>query len=291
MSLTAASLRARAEALAAPLPPLLADAQHLAASVLMGAHGRRRSGPGAEFWQFRAAREGDSPRSIDWRRSARGDAHFVRELEWQAAQTVTLWVDRSRAMSFAGGPDRSTKADRARLLALALALVLLRADERVGLSDPSAPPASGRAQSGRMAMALMGEEEADYGTPPAMIMPRGSRAVFVSDFLGAPDTLREVVGRAADRGVAGALLQVLDPDELAFPFDGRTIFESMSGAIRFETRRARGLRERYLERLADREEALRALAARTGWLFSRHVTDTSPQAALLWLWRALEQRV
>ncbi|MCC6006347.1 MAG: DUF58 domain-containing protein [Rhodobacteraceae bacterium] len=290
MSLPAAGLRARAEALAAPLPPLLAEAQHLAATVLMGAHGRRRPGPGAEFWQFRAARPDDGLRAIDWRRSARGDANFVRELEWQAAQTVTLWVDRSRAMAFSGDRGRPSKADRARLLALAVALLLLRADERVGLTDPAAPPSSGRVQSGRMALALVAEEEADYGRPPATLLPRASRAVFLSDFLGDLAPLQEAVARAADRGVGGALMQVLDPAELAFPFDGRTIFESMSGAIRFETRRALGLRERYLARLADREEALRALAARTGWLFTRHATDASPQAALLWLWRALERR-
>lgn len=288
---TAADLRARAEGLAAPFPPLLAEARQLAATFLMGAHGRRRPGQGAEFWQFRAALPGDSPRGIDWRRSARSDQRFVRQLEWQAAQTVTVWVDRSAAMRFAGGSGRVMKADRAALIALALSVVLLRADERVGLLGDPVAPASGRGQIERIATALATGHDAEYGIPPPGLLPRGSRAVFLSDFLGDPEPLRAAMGRAADREVRGALVQVLDPVEVAFPFDGRTIFESMRGSLRHETRRARGLRERYGARLEARYRNLQAVAGHTGWQVSRHLTDASPQAALLWLYRALERQV
>ena len=50
-SLQNSSLRDRAEGLTGHLPPLLASAEHLAATVLLGEHGRRRSGMGDEFWQ------------------------------------------------------------------------------------------------------------------------------------------------------------------------------------------------------------------------------------------------
>ena len=112
-------LRARAETLGQALPPLLAAAEHLSATVILGGHGRRRAGMGDEFWQYRPADSGDSVRMIDWRRSGRADSHFVREREWQAAQSVTLWVDTSRSMAFTGDGARPPKADRARLLALA----------------------------------------------------------------------------------------------------------------------------------------------------------------------------
>ena len=128
------ALRARAEELAAALPPLLAEAEHLASTVMMGEHGRRRAGMGDEFWQYRPATPGDPARRIDWRRSARSDAHFVREKEWQAAQSVLLWVDHSKSMLFTGSKNRPDKSERARLLALALAVLLNRGGERVGLS-------------------------------------------------------------------------------------------------------------------------------------------------------------
>lgn len=285
-----AGLRRKAEALAAALPPLLADARHLAMTVQMGEHGRRRAGIGDEFWQFRPAHAGDEARAIDWRRSARADQHFVREKEWHAAQSVHLWVDDARSMEFSGDRNRTTKADRARLLALAVSVLLIRAGERVGLADPVAPPRPGEVQLVRLAQTFTAPAgDADYGAPEARAMLTGSRAVFISDFLGDPAPVETALTLAADRGVQGALLQILDPVEEAFPFDGRTIFESMTGAIRHETRRAGDLRERYRARLAERKDMLATLARRVGWQFSIHHTDRPAQEALLWLYRALER--
>ncbi len=284
-----ATLRTRAEALGQALPPLLAGAEHLAQTVLLGEHGRRRAGMGDEFWQYRPATQGDSARLIDWRRSGRGDVHFVREREWQAAQSVTLWVDGSRSMSFSGDRRREAKATRARLLALALAVLLVRGGERVGLAGDAAPPRGGRAQLMRIAAALGADLPDDYGAPDlAGLVPHG-RAVFLSDFLGDPELVETAIAHAADRGVRGALLQVLDPAEEEFPFDGRTIFESMGGGLRHETLRAGDLRARYLARLAERKARLAALADRAGWHYHCHHTGEGAQPALLWLYRALER--
>lgn len=288
--LPAASLRGRAETLAAPLPPLLAAAEHLASTVLLGSHGRRRPGLGDEFWQYRPAHGGDEARAIDWRRSGRSDAHFVREKEWQAAQSVILWVDGAASMRFASTEKLPTKADRARLLALALSVLLIRAGERVGLSGIGLPPRSGEVQLIRMAAMLSeGDEDRDFGQPEARGMVHHSRAVFISDFLGDPEPVEAALTKAADREVKGVLLQILDPQEEAFPFDGRTIFESVGGTLRHETLKAGDLRSRYLDRLAERKARLEALTRTTSWQFSTHHTNDAPAAALLWLHAALER--
>lgn len=282
-------LRAQAEALGATLPPLLAEAQHLSATIVLGEHGRRQSGMGDAFWQFRPAMPGDSLRRIDWRRSARGDVPYVRETEWQAAQSVVLWVDGARSMSFTGAKGRPSKSDRARVLALALAVLLLRGGERVGLAGSTVPPRPGRAQIDRIAEGLL-DDAADYGAPvPEGLAPHG-RAVFLSDYLGDLAPLEAALGRAADAGVTGALVQVLDPAEEEFPFDGRTIFESMGGSLRHETLRAGELRTRYLDRLAERKDRVQALARAAGWQYECHHTGQGAQAALLWLYRAMERR-
>jgi uncharacterized protein (DUF58 family) len=284
-----AALRSAAEALAAPLPPLLAEAEHLAATVLLGEHGRRRAGMGDEFWQYRPAVPGDEARMIDWRRSGRSDAHFVREKEWQAAQSVVLWVDDAQSMRFAGDASHQSKRARARLLALAVAVLLMRAGERVGLAGLSLPPRTGALQLLRLAEALSADgEAADYGAPEARGMLPHSRALFLSDFLGDLAPVEAALAKAADRGVKGVLLQVLDPVEEMFPFDGRTIFESMGGSLRHETLKAGELRDRYLERLSQRKARLADLARMAGWHYHCHHTGDSAQAALLWLFRALE---
>ncbi|MGL6208618.1 MAG: DUF58 domain-containing protein [Paracoccaceae bacterium] len=279
-----ADLRARAEALGQSLPALLAAAEHLAANVMLGEHGRRRAGMGDEFWQYRPAGVGDSVRMIDWRRSARSDGHFVREREWQAAQSVTLWVDGAKSMGFSGDRARAPKSDRARLLALALAVLLLRGGERVGMREA---PRAGRAQLMRLAQALS-DDSAEYGAPEVSGMVSYGRAVFVSDFLGDWAAVEDALGRAADRGVRGALMQVLDPAEEEFPFDGRTIFESMGGGIRHETQRAGDLRGRYLARLAERKDRLAGLARTVGWQYGCFHTGDGAQPALLWAYSALE---
>jgi uncharacterized protein (DUF58 family) len=282
-------LRARAETLGQSLPALLAEAEHLASTVMFGEHGRRRAGLGDEFWQYRPAHAGDAARMIDWRRSGRSDAHFIREREWQAAQSVTLWVDPAKSMAFSGDASRAPKADRACLLALAIAVLLLRGGERVGLAGDGAPARSGRNQLFRLAAAMGGlDGAAEYGVPLTDGMASHGRAVFASDFLGDLSGVEAALATAADRGVRGALLQVLDPAEENFPFDGRTIFESMGGTMRHETLRAGDLRVRYLTRLAERKDRLSTLARAVGWHYHCHHTGQSAQSALLWLYQALQ---
>jgi len=287
---TPLALRAGAEALAAPLPPLLADATQLAHTVLLGEHGRRRAGTGDTFWQYRPAQDHDTARSIDWRRSARSDANFVQDKEWQIAQSVMLWVDQSAAMRFRSSDAFPEKIDRARTLALAVATLLIRGGERVGLSGNTLPPRRGANQLQQMARLLIADGDDDFGAPDTDGMLPQSRAVFVSDFLGDIAPVEAALFKAADAGVRGALLQVIDPQEESFPFHGRTIFESMGGTLRHETLKANDLQTRYLDRLAERKDRLAQLARTTGWQFTTHHTDTAATQALLWLYNALERR-
>lgn len=287
-------LRRDAEKIGGALPPLLAEAEMLAATVAMGVHGRRRAGTGENFWQYRQAIPGDARSQVDWRRSGRSDAHYIREMEWEAAQTVSLWVDDAQSMDYRSAASTRTKAERAALLALALSVLLVKGGERVALMGSTASqPRGGRTQLNRVAMELGGDPRdgrPDYGAPPADRMARGGRAVFFSDFLGDPDGLMPALAHAANQGVRGAFVQVLDETEEAFPFDGRVVFESMAGGTEFETQRARSLRADYGDRLSRRRGRLEDLARRLGWRVLFHRTNQSPRPALLWLYMAIGER-
>lgn len=283
-----ASLRARAEKQASPLPPLLARAEHLAGTVLLGEHGRRRPGLGDDFWQYRPVQPGDERRFIDWRRSARSDMEFVRQREWQIAQSVAIWVDNAASMRFASSEELPEKSDRARLLSLAVAILLNRAGERVGLAGTDLPPKRGEGQLMRLAEALSEDGESDFGQPETSGMMAHGRALFVSDFMGNIEAAKMAVTEATDRGIQGVLLHLLDPAEEAFPYRGRTIFESVGGTLAHETLKASDLKDRYLERLAARKDELRSLCAATGWQYGLSHTNDSAQATLLWLYRAFE---
>ena len=82
------------------LPPLLVAAERVAATVAQGVHGRRRVGQGETFWQFRQYQPGDAASRIDWRESAKSQRLYVRETEWEAAQSVWLWRDASASMDY-----------------------------------------------------------------------------------------------------------------------------------------------------------------------------------------------
>ena len=281
--------RRSAEALSSALPPLLVAAEHLATSALPGAHGRRRIGPGAEFWQFRPSGATDAATRIDWRRSARGDDLYVRETEWQAARAVTLWVDTGAAMAFSGDASRQSKSERARVLALALGLVLLRGGERVGLAEADLPPRAGRGQAELLTMALATEKDtnAEHGAVDLHAAPTGGHVVLFSDFLGDLTAVERALEQAAGRSMRGILVQVLDPVEEEFPYDGRTLFESMSGHLSFETLRASDLKAEYDARLAARKEHLAGLARKSGWHATTLHTDRPASEGLLWLYHAL----
>ncbi|CAM3148474.1 DUF58 domain-containing protein [Paracoccus nototheniae] len=289
----AMDLRGRAEAASGHLPGLILSAERLAAMVAPGAHGLRRAGPGEDFWQYRPASTGDAARSIDWRRSGRSDAQFVRDREAQTAQAAAIWLSRGQGMAFAGGPDRPTKAARGQVLALATGMLMLRAGEKVGLLGQ--PARAGRLQADRLAEALAhpgsGTSAAapeDDAALPGALRPN-QRVIVISDFLSDPAWVGALLAQAAGLGVTGLLVQILDPDEAHFPYDGAVEFRSASGALRHDSRDAGGLRAAYLARLAERQDWLGAQARQAGWQFGTHLTDADPAQALNWIWQALGQ--
>src|SRR5687768_7755528 len=128
--------------LAASLPRLILESRKIAATVIHGLHGRKRSGSGENFWQFRRFISGEEARRVDWRRSARDDHLYVREREWEAAHTVWIWPDRSPSMSFISHLARDTKLERVVVVAFALGEILVEGGERVGMPGLMRPSAS-----------------------------------------------------------------------------------------------------------------------------------------------------
>ena len=136
------------------LPELLMEADRIASTVAHGIHGRRRSGPGETFWQFRPHQSGEAAHLVDWRRSASSDHLYVREREWEAAHTLFLWPNISRSMEFRSHLSPVTKAERALVLMLAATELLVRGGERVALLGVTQPTANRRATQ-KLAEALL----------------------------------------------------------------------------------------------------------------------------------------
>lgn len=275
----------RARGLASRLPELLVAARRIAANVMLGTHGRRHPGPGESFWQFRPYTSGEPARLVDWRRSARDDHLYVREREWEASQTVWLWADLSASMDFRSRQSDSTKLDRAVVLMLALADMLGRGGERVGVPG-LAEPRLGRNCAERIAGLLA---RADLDAVPDKDWPRLDRigrfaeVVMLSDFLTPAELLRERLRALAGRGTNLHLLQVFDPAEEVFPYEGRVQFRDPESGDTWLTERAGSLRAQYQARLAAHRAVIRGIASGAKFSFAVHHTDRPAAEGLLFL--------
>lgn len=274
----------QAEGLGARLPALLVEAVRVANTVAQGVHGRRRVGQGDSFWQYRPFVAGDQPSRIDWRQSARADRVFIRETEWEAAQTVCLWRAGGASMRWRSKGASTEKIERAELLLLALASLLLRGGERVRLMVPGARAVAGRAGLERLAGQL-GPDEGDV--PAEVALPRHARAVLIGDMLAPLERIAACIGRLAGLPVAGHVVQVLDPAEVRLPYTGRVRFEGMGEERHMLVPRVEGVRDEYAARLLAQQDGIAAICAAAGWSFSVHRTDHPPEAALLALYTAL----
>ena len=284
------SLSLAAEQLAEALPPLLAQAEHISSTVMQGLHGRRQAGTGETFWQYRRFSSGDEATAIDWRQSARSRHLYIRENEWEAAASVWIWRDPSISMDYTSLPHFPTKADRASVLALALAATLLRGGERVSVM--SSDPASGHNGLKRLAHALLDRPHENdtvnrQSLPPLRNLPRHAQLVLIGDLLvPAPDLIDRMKAFAA-MGIKGHLLQILDPAEEDLPFTGRAEFEGIEEPLRLVIGKAETLRDAYHERLTDHRTRIAQTCATIGWTFATHRTDRPPETALLALHTAI----
>ncbi len=169
-----------ARTLAHSMPRLILEARRIAATVIHGLHGRKRAGPGENFWQYRRFLSGEPARRVDWRRSARDEHLYVREQEWEAAHTVWIWADRSPSMVFTSHLAQESKLDRTLVVAFSLAEVLVQAGERVGVPGLMRPTGS-RNVLDKMANAIVHDVTERASLPPSFAPSSLAEIVVVSD--------------------------------------------------------------------------------------------------------------
>ncbi|MFO1152432.1 MAG: DUF58 domain-containing protein [Rhodospirillales bacterium] len=281
------SLLVAGQTLAATLPPLLVQADRVAATVWQGVHGRRRVGQGDAFWQFRPYVVGDPPQRIDWKQSAKSDGLFVRQSEWEATQSVWLWRDASASMAYRSSPALPSKRQRAELLLMALAALLARGGEHLALLGEADPPATGRPALLRLAAALAKQPQATGDLPAASPLPRYARIVLIGDLLVPLEELRSAVAALTGAGVRGHLVHIIDPAEEALPFAGRVRISGTEAEGEIVFGRVESVRDAYRARFAAHRDGLRAIVRTFGWTLLTHHTDQPPTGVLMSLFFAL----
>ena len=201
---------------------------------LSGLHRSPRKGFSVEFADFRPYQPGDDLRYVDWKIAARSDRWVVKQYEEETNLRATIILDVSASMDWRGAPaaERLTKRTYGEQLAAALALLLLRQRDAVGLIRfddavrTSVPPRARTSQWRRLVAALMepsGGRASDAPTAlaqAARLVTRRGMVIFISDLLVDVDaTLSALRGlRAAGHDVT--VLHVMDPAERSFLLSG-----------------------------------------------------------------------
>jgi uncharacterized protein (DUF58 family) len=266
--------------LAAQMPRLILEARRVAATIIHGLHGRRRAGSGENFWQYRRFMSGEPAGRVDWRRSARDDHLYVREQEWEAAHTVWIWPDRSPSMAFSSRLAECTKLDRALVMALALAEILVEGGERVGVPGLTRPSGA-RNVVETIAQTMIHDPVARTSLPPTFSPAPLAEIIVLSDLWSPIADVHRTIAQLSATGAQGHVIQIVDPAEETFPYAGRIEFVEPEGAGAVTAGRAEAWREDYVARVERHRAEIRLETDRLGWSFIIHRTDRPATELLL----------
>src|SRR6202012_3141676 len=202
--------------------------------------------------------------------------------EWEAAHTIWLWPDRSPSMAFASAPSRDSKLERALVVTLALAELLVAGGERVGIPGLMNPTAS-RSVIDKMAQAMLPDDAARLSLPPSFVPSSLAETVVLSDFWSPVPEITTMLAGLSASGAHGTLVQIVDPAEESFPYSGRIEFIEPEGGGMITAGRAERWATDYVARVALHRDQIRAETDRLDWLFSTHTTNRSAAELLLFL--------
>jgi uncharacterized protein (DUF58 family) len=201
---------------------------------LSGLHRSPRKGFSVEFADFRPYQPGDDLRYGDWKIAARADRWVVKQYEEETNLRATIVLDVSKSMDWRGavGAGRITKRAYAEQLTAALALLLLRQRDAVGLIRfddavrSSIPP---RARSGQWRRIVAALNEPGNGRASdlaaalgqaARLVTRRGMVILISDLLVDIEAVIPALRGLRAAGHDVTVLHIMDPAERDFTLAG-----------------------------------------------------------------------
>lgn len=226
---------------------------------LTGVHHSPHRGASIEFAEHKEYSPGDEIRHIDWKAVGKSDKYYVKQFEKETNLRCYLVLDGSGSMAYRS--EGMSKWDYACFLSSALAHLLLQQSDAVGViiggrgAPIYVPPRASASHIYNICRAL--EQRAPTGQVglfPALdllfeVASRRSQAVILSDFFDSSDDLQQHLRRLKGRRMQISVFHVLDPAELAFPFQRLTLFKAMEGSSKILAE-PRLVRDVYLKALA-----------------------------------------
>lgn len=247
-------------------------ARNLMEGFLSGLHKSPFHGFNVEFFDYRNYLPGDDLRHLDWRLYARSDRLCLKRYRHETNLRFYMLCDASASMQYRGRSASSSKLEVVKLLSAALAWLLLGQNDAPGfiaLDSAEAiptylPPSQKPAQLGCLLRHLAELKTAggpclsELLTHSARLAHRRSVLVLFSDLLEPPDELSSKLKQLRSLRHEVIVFQILDPDEIEFPFAEPAVFQDLESGVRRAVNPA-SIRSRYLENFRSFMEKYRHL--------------------------------
>src|SRR5512135_2995067 len=232
--------------LLAALEGLDFKARYVVEGFLSGLHDSPFHGFSVEFSDYRNYQPGDDLRHLDWRLYGRTDRLCIKRYMQETNARFYVLCDTSASMEYRGSTAWGSKLDCAKVLAAALTWFLLKQNDAAGMVTLSGEseipefirPSQRPNQFGLMLRQLDSLQATGAASlsrllqHTARLVHRRSVILFFSDLLEPSEEVAMGFKQLRFQGHEVIVFQVLDRDELDFPFKESKLFEDMETGMR-----------------------------------------------------------
>jgi uncharacterized protein (DUF58 family) len=232
--------------------------------LMTGMHRSPYQGISVEFAQHRPYVAGDDIRHVDWKVLGRTDKIYLKQYQEETNLHLLCIVDGSESMNFSSvghGPDRWSKYDHATAIAASLSYMAIQQQDSVGLAifdtdlkhfiKPSNSPTQWKIITKELTLIpkLKKTSTGRILDQLAEKLTHRSLIVLLSDFFDDIESIKKGLRHLRYKKHELIAFQVLDPEEIEFPFEDTTLFKGMEELGELLTE-PRSLRAAYQEQLA-----------------------------------------
>lgn len=242
-----------------------------------GLHRSRHVGASIEFKEHRPYVRGDEIRSIDWKLFGKTDRLYIRQYEDETNLRCTIAIDESGSMRYCGSRANGlTKHEYAIRLAACISYMLVAQQDAVGVAtfntaiDKYIPPRN-RPSHLQILLETLGasvpQSETDVGLSVQSLVQlckRRGMVILISDCFGDAESILKSLALLRSNYQEVVVFQILDDDEVDFPFHNRTMFRSLEQKEAEQLVDPDQLRSTYLKNLQEFQEAFRYGCAKNG---------------------------
>lgn len=232
------SLKYLQPAVVAQLANMELRARFVVEGFITGLHKSPYHGFSVEFTEHRQYMPGDEIKHIDWKAYGKTDRFYIKQFEEETNLKSYIIVDASRSMNYASKGNLK-KFEYASYVAAALSFMMIEQRDAVGLTlfdegiRVSLPPRATRSYLKEILKELESTQPANKtGTSASLNLiaeqiKRRGLVIVLSDLFDKPESVMTALKHFRHKGHEVIVMQILDPLERSFAFEGDAIFKDL----------------------------------------------------------------